>query len=514
MNIRTLTIEDAIAILRKHWPVLLVLAVVGAGIGWETARVLPKRYKSETVVLVEQPGVPGDYVKPIVIETVNQRLASMQEEILSRSRLEPIIRKLGLYAADIDRVPMDDLVAHLQNAIDVTPIRPMAETESQGLPGFTISVTFGEPNTAQQIAAEITSMFMEANSQAREKTVKETFDFVAAQLVQAKAKLDEQDAKLADFKRRYLGTLPDDAQTNLNVLTGLTSQLDATTQALSRAQQDKSFTESMLAQQLEAWQERQSGQSPNIDPDALGLQLNALQGQLALLRSKYTDDYPDVVKLKNDLANLQKRIAASGQQSQAESDPSRIQQSQAGPAQAPAKALAEPAQIQALRGQIHQHDIEIQERTAQQDELQRQIKNYQARVQSTPAVEQEYKSLTRDYQTALDFYNDLLRKRDQSAMATDLEKRQEGEQFQVLDAASLPTKPSFPNLPLFVAGGGAGGLGLALAFFLGMELIDTSLRNEKEVETQLHLPVLAMLPAMKPLSAKNASTSSFGIGVN
>src|ERR1022692_1264281 len=109
MNIRTLTIEDAIAILRKHWPVLLVLAVIGAGIGWETARVLPKRYKSETVVLVEQPGVPGDYVKPIVIETVNQRLASMQEEILSRSRLEPIIRKLGLYAADIDRVPMDDL---------------------------------------------------------------------------------------------------------------------------------------------------------------------------------------------------------------------------------------------------------------------------------------------------------------------------------------------------------------------------------------------------------------------
>jgi polysaccharide chain length determinant protein (PEP-CTERM system associated) len=517
MTIRTLTIEDAIAILRKRWPVFLLLAIVGAGIGWETARVLPKRYLSQTVVLVEQPQVPGDYVKPIVIETVNQRLASMQQEILSRSRLEPIIKKLGLYAEDVDRAPMDNLVARLQKTIDVTPIRPMAETQSEGLPGFTVGVTFGEPHMAQQIASEITSMFMEANSRARQQTVAETSDFLAAQLDQAKAKLNEQDAKLADFQRRYIGTLPDDEHTNLSVLTGLTSQLDATTQALSRAQQDKSFTESMLAQQVATWQEKQSGQ--NTDPDALELQLNALQGQLAVLRSKYTDDYPDVIKVKNDLINLQKRIADSSQQSQAEpakppAEPSQIQQSQAGPAQLPAKAPAEPSQIQALRTQIHQHDAEIKERTAQQDELQQQIKNYQARVQSSPAVEQEYKALTRDYQTALDFYNDLLRKRDQSAMATDLEKRQEGEQFQVLDAANLPTSPSFPNVPLFISGGAAGGLGLAMGLFLVIELIDNTLRNEKEVESLLHLPVLAMLPAIKAVSAKNAATSSFGVGVH
>src|SRR5208282_4167629 len=110
-------------------------------------------------------------------------------------------------------------------------------------------------------------------------------------------------------------------------------------------------------------------------------------------------------------------------------------------------------------------------------ELQQQIKLYQTRVRSSPAVEQEYKSLTRDYQTALDFYNDLLKKRDQSAMATDLERRQEGEQFQVLDAANLPSTPSFPNLQLFTMGGAAGGLGLGFALFLVMQLIDTSLRN-------------------------------------
>jgi polysaccharide chain length determinant protein (PEP-CTERM system associated) len=513
MTIRQLTIDDAIRILRKRWPVLLLLAFVGAGIGWQTARVLPKRYRSQTVVLVEQPGVPGNYVEPLVIENINQRLATMQEQILSGSHLVPIIQKLGLYGEDINRVSMDDLVARLQKAIDVTPIQPMALTGSQGLPGFTVSVTFGEPHAAQQISATITSMFMEANSRSREQTVEETSDFLAAQLDQAKVKLNEQDAKLADFKRRYVGTLPDEEQTNLNVLTGLTSQLDATTQALSRAQQDKSFTESMLAQQLATWQATQNGQGEQ-SPDTLELQLNALQGQLAALRSKYTDNYPDVIKVRNDIVDLQKRIAQSqaepaGPPAKAAAGPSQIQQSQAEPAEPPAKAAAEPSQIQALRAQIHQHDVDIKERTAQQDELQQQIKNYQARVQSSPAVEEEYKALTRDYQTALEFYNDLLRKRDQSAMATDLEKRQEGEQFQVLDAANLPNAPSFPNVTLFIGAGAVGGLGLAVGLFLAMELIDTSLRNEKEVENLLHLPVLATLPVIK--AAKN-TPSSLGIG--
>jgi polysaccharide chain length determinant protein (PEP-CTERM system associated) len=497
MAMRQLTAEDGIAILRRRWPVLLVLAIVGAGAGWEAARVLPKRFTSQTVVLVEQPTVPGDYVKPVVIENVNQHLASMQEEILSRSRLEPIIKEFGLYSEDIDRAPMDTLVARLRRTITVTPIQPMAQTGSAGLPGFTVSVTFDNPRMAQQISSTITSMFTEANSRARQQTAEETNDFLAAQLSDAKAKLDSQDAKLADFKRHYLGTLPDEAQANLNVLTGLTSQLDAATQALSRAQQDKSFSESMLTQQLANLQATQNGQNP----DTLELQLSALQAQLTALRSKYTDDFPDVIKVKNDVAELQKQIADSSQESETTT------------AAPPMKTPAEPSQIQSLRAQIHQHEVEIKERTAQQDELQQQIKVYQARVQSSPAVEQEYKELTRDYQTALDFYNDLLRKRDQSAMATDLERRQEGEQFQVLDAANLPSAPSFPNVQLFILGGAAGGLGLALAYFLFLELTDTSLRNEKDVESLLHLPVLAMLPAVN-VSAKKAGSPSLGIPVS
>jgi uncharacterized protein involved in exopolysaccharide biosynthesis len=153
--------------------------------------------------------------------------------------------------------------------------------------------------------------------------------------------------------------------------------------------------------------------------------------------------------------------------------------------------------MQSMRGQIRQYDQTIKELTARQEGVQQQIKLYEGRVQSSPAIEQQYKELTRDYQTALEFYNDLLKKRDQSAMATDLEQSQQGEQFQVLDPANLPDSPSYPKKLLFSMGGLAGGLGLGVALSLFMELKDTTFRSEKDIEALLHLPVLAMVPAIK-----------------
>jgi polysaccharide chain length determinant protein (PEP-CTERM system associated) len=475
-----ITLDDAIAIAKRHWILLVALAMTGAGLGYIATRVLPKKYTSVTLVLVEQPKVSDEYVHPVVSDDINQRLASMQQEILSRARLEPIIRQYGLYGNDINTVPMDKLVGRLQSGVTVSPVQAMAETQSQGLPGFTVSVAFADPGLAQKICSTITSMFTEENAELRKLSAKQTAEFLQTTIDDAKAKLDAQDARLADFKRRYLGQLPDEEQTNLNVLTGLTSQLDAATQALSRAQQDKSFAESMLGQQLQANQASQAGQVQ----DTLETQLAGLQGQLTVLRSKYTDDYPDVVKLRNDIATLQKKIAdASAGVKPADATPGR-------------KPAAEPTQVQNLRAQIAQHDIDIKQMTAQQDDIQRQIKLYQARVQSSPAVEQEYKAVTRDYNTALDFYNDLLKKRDQSAMASDLEQRQEGEQFRVLDQANLPTDPSFPRPTVFIPSGLGAGICLGVCIAFLMEFRDTSLRTESEVESLLQLPVLAMVPAM------------------
>ncbi len=473
--------RDVIAIVRRRWPLIVVLTLFGAVTGFIAAHILPKTFTSQTLVLVQQPAVSSVLVPTLNSDNTNQRLAAMQQQILSRSRLEPVIQELGLYHKDIDRVPMEDLVERLRRTITITPIQAMAETRAQNLPGFTISVAFDEPHSAQQICAKITSMFLAENIQLRKGEVTNTTEFLGKQLAEAKAKLDEQDAKLAAFQRRYLGSLPDQNQTNLNLLAGLTSQLEASTQALSRAQQDKSFAESVLGQQLSAWQASQSG----ISPETLDTQLAALQAQLVVLQSKYTNDHPDVIKAKGDIATLKQKIADAEQQ-----------QKNAPPDKA-LRAAVEPAQIQQLRGQIHQYTLVIKERTQQQEDIQKQINLYQSRVQSSPAVEQEYKLLTRDHQTALDFYNDLLKKHDQSSMSQGLEESEQAEHFRVLDPANYSDKPSFPKMPIFAGGGFAGGLALGIALTLFLESQDTSMRSERDVEIALRLPVLVAIPAIK-----------------
>src|SRR6202040_1332739 len=179
------------------------------------------------------------------------------------------------------------------------------QTKAQGLAGFTVSVDFDEPRLAQQICSAITSLFMEENLELRQRQAEQTTQFLAKQLDDAKAKLDEQDAKLATFQRRYLGSLPEDGPTNINVLQGLNAQLDAATQAIGRAQQDKTFAESALNQQLAAWQATQDGHNPQTQEQQLVL----LQNQLAELKSKYTDDHPDVIRVKGDIETLKKRIS-------------------------------------------------------------------------------------------------------------------------------------------------------------------------------------------------------------
>jgi protein tyrosine kinase modulator len=486
MTERELTLTDYTAMLRRRWVLLLVLTLVGGPLAYGVSRFLPNRYKSTTLVLVQQPSVPSEIVRPVDTTDIGQRLASMQQQILSRTRLEPIIRQFGLYPAEINRVSMEDLVGRLQKSIEVIALKPMDETRARDLPGFSVAVTMDSPRGAQQVCTAVTSMFIEENLRVRQQHSEDTTQFIVQQLADAKAKLDEQDSKLAAFQTRYMGILPDETKTNLNLLMGLTSQLDAATQALARAQQDKTFAESMLTQQIGAWQAAQSGRNP----ETLDQQLAALQVQLASLESRYTGDHPDVIKAKNDIAALKKKLAESEEQKK-----------QAVPDKAP-KSTVEPQQVAQLRAQIHNYDQVIAEKTREQDKIKDQIRVYQERVQSSPAVEQQFKELTRDHQTALDFYNDLLKKRDQSAMATDLEHHQEGEQFRVLDPANLPDKPSFPNRPLFALGGLAGGLGLGLVIAFALEMKDTSMRTERDVEFTLRLPVLAMVPAIEPLSEK------------
>jgi polysaccharide chain length determinant protein (PEP-CTERM system associated) len=485
---RELTIDDYLAILRRRLWVILIPALLGPALAYLISLQLHERYTSTTLVLVERQTVPESYVRSVVADELNHRLATMQEQILSRTRLQPIIEKFGLYKNELSQVGVEDLVAQLRMSISVRGVKTMTGTQADsGLPGFTISFTADNPRLAQQVCAEIASMFMAENLRIREQRAEGTTEFLTKQLGEAKRKLDEQDARLATFKQRYTGQLPGQEQTNLNILMGLNTQLEAVSQAMGGAQREKSYLESMLTQQLAAWE---ASQGTN-NPETLEKQLANLQSQLVSLEARYTPNHPDVTKTKNDIAHLKKKIEQAG--AAAKDKPAAGVQKAKG---------SEPAQIQQLRSQIRLAEDIIRGKSRDQERIQNEIKNYQARIQLSPVVEQQYKELTRDYQTALDFHNDLLSKKTQSEMATDLERRQQGEQFRVMDPANLPERPSFPNRPLFALGGLGGGLALGLGLALVLEMRDKSLRNERDVEFYLQLPTLALLPSVQSGNGK------------
>jgi len=481
-------LEDVRRVIRRNWWIIPVCAVVCGTAGVLLALILPKKYTSETIVLISKPMVPIDYVKPVETEDMNQRLASMKEQILSRTRLEPVIEKFGVYHEDQGKVPMDQLVDRLRKGIEISPLQSMPGTQDRSLPGFNVSVTFNNPQTAQEICTEVTSMFTVQNSRALVQQAANTNSFISQQLNEAKAKLDEQDAKLAEFKRQHLGSLPEEEQTNLGLLTALNSQLEANTQALSRAEQDKAFNESLLSQQEANWKASQTGQNPSTLED----QIRTLQDQLTSLESKYTAEHPDVIKTRKLIEELRKQKAEGPKN---------------GDVSGQSQTKAEPLNIQQLRAHSRQDEINIADLTRRQGQIQDQIRVLQGRVQASPMVEQQLKELTRSYQSALVFYNDLQKKDQDSGMAKNLAQQEEGEQFRVLDPPSLPVTPVFPKKLNFAGGGVGGGFALSLAVLYFFMITDKTLHTERDVELNLKLIVLAAVPNLEVVGADNGNLS-------
>lgn len=481
-------LQDYVAIAKRRWPVLVVLAFLGCGIAFSVARVLPKKFTSQTTVLVDPSRVSKEVVPELVNEDINHKLGSMKQQILSRSRLEPIIDKYGLFAHESKNITKEEQIEKLRTAIDVSPLPPAPGTEDRRFSGFHVSVTLDDPVAAQKICAEITTKFMEQNLQAGTNITQNTEDFLAHNLADAKAKLDEQDAKLAEFKRRNSGSLPDETQTNLGLLTGLNTQLQAATQAIGQAQSNKAYTESLLSSQEAAWKSAQSG----TNPQALDQQLALMQDQLAALEARYTDEHPDVVKMRKSIEQLKAKIERAAKDS-------------GGAPKTPAASTFEPPQLQQLRAQLKQNEIAVSELVKRQQQIQDQIRTIQGRLQMSPAVEQQFKDLTRDYQVALDFHQELLKKSNTAGLGSRLHQSQQDEQFQVVDPASLPEKPTFPDWRIFSAGGFVLGFVLGIGLSALLEFQDKTLRTEREVEVFLKVPALAMLPVFEPTGQKRGS---------
>jgi polysaccharide chain length determinant protein (PEP-CTERM system associated) len=492
---RELTIDDYLAMLRRRVMLILIPTLLAPLAGFLISYLFTAKFTSRSLILVEAQQVPTGVVQSVVTEDLSQRIATMQQQVLGRNRLQPVVERLGLVRGGKN---LDEVIDDIRTGLQLEPVvadlslpdsakkRP---GQSTSVPGFTVNYTGPNPKEAQNICNELTSMLLTENQASRERVAQSTTDFISRQLDEAKRNLDDQDSKFAAFKRQYSGQLPGDEDNNLKVLGTLNSQLDADTQTVSRAQQDKAYTESLLAQQLAAWKSSQG----TSNPQSLQQQLTQLQSQLLSLQSKYTPDHPDVIKTQADIAEVKKKLAEANDAAANSSD-------------ATDKAsLAEPAEIRQLRMQIHQYAEVLAQATREQKRIADQIKLYQSRVAISPEVEEKYKLLTRDYDTAQKFYADLLAKKSTSEMATDMERRQQGEQMRLLNPASLPDTPSFPNRLMFAGGGLGAGLVFGLGLALWLELRDKSIRNEADVEASLQMPVLVSLPWVTEEVEKNGN---------
>ncbi len=479
---RPLVPEDYFTMLKRRWWIVLLPLLILPIVSYLFSYTIPPQYQSQTLVLVEGQKVPEGYVKPVLAEDLDSQLASMKEQIFSRSRLQPILENYNLFSTG--QTDMDERIELMRKNIEIKPIHSEV---GRGLPGFYISYKASDAHVAQAVCSEITSMFTNENLKQRAQSAEGTTEFLKGQLDNAKRSLDDQDMKLAQFQQKYMGKLPGEESSNSSMLTTLTTQLESANQDLARREQDRGLMQSMLAQVTNtatplAGAPATTAPISNPALEAEQADLQVLQSQEADLLLHYTSDYPEVVAVRRKIAELRKKMS---QQAAAPA---------AGRAPGSVAAVRENLAIQQLRAQLHAADLGIEAKRKEQAQIQASMRNYQERLEASPAVEQQYKMLTRDHETAQAFYNELQTKMAGATMSTDLEKRQEGEHFQVVDAANLPDAPFSPKRPVFAISGAGFGLVLGLIISGLLEYRDTTLRTERDVWAFTNLPTLGVIP--------------------
>jgi len=481
-------------VVRRRWWILLPLLLTWLVV-WGGSWTLPTTYQSEALISAERQKVSDQYVMENVNVNLQNRLQSTTQQVLSHASLQVIINRFKLYATP----PKIKGLFKPKDPID--QMRGDIKIELVGAPGyrgefftFKIHYTADTPELAQQVNSELTSLFINENVRAQRQLSENTTAFLDSELAAARAKMEEQEAEVSTFKAKHAGNLPGQLQSNVQILAGLQAQLASTQHALDTSKQQKIYLESLL-QQYQSAQASLGGDSTVISTQALDKVLQDLRLQIQNLRTRYTDDHPNVVALNDEIAKTEalrkqnEAEIASNQQTGKSTDP--IDFSAAEGVQ-----RGSPTAIMQLQSQLKANQLEIQNEQQHAKDLESQTMVYQGRLNLTPETEQELAVVSRGYDEARFNYNSLLQKQTQSQLATSLGQQQQGQQFHIIDPPKLPDKPSAPNRFLISLVGLALGsaLGLGVATFL--ELTDVRFRQEKDLEGILPARMLVGIPRL------------------
>jgi polysaccharide biosynthesis transport protein len=471
---------------------------------WSASWVLPAKYRSGTLILVEKPTVPQQFVMPNVASSIQDRLQSITQQILSRTRLLHILETEDLYSEYRSRRTPDELVDKMRTDIEVEVVR--AQNTDQ-LTSFNVYYSSKSPALAQRVTRELTDLFISENLEVRQEQSQNTTKFLENQLEQARITLSEQEEKVRQFKEAHLGELPGQTQSNLQILSGLQGQLQSAEDSLSRARQQDTYLQSLLSQYRTLQRSASAGTNNSVRPPAIEQELDKLRSQLADLSSRYTDRHPDVRKLKEEIAKTERMkqqltadLKSVSQQSSTDNSTSTAVYS----------AVNTPT-IMEVESQLKANQIEITSRQRAIDNIEKDIRDYQGRLNQTPVSEQEFTDITRGYEQSKANYDELLKKKNDSELATNLELRQQGEHFQILDPPSLPQKPYFPNRLKMCGIGLAIGMILGGAFAGGSEFLDDRLFNEEELKRLIPVDVIAEIPVISTMEEDRNRRLQLGI---
>jgi polysaccharide biosynthesis transport protein len=482
-------VQHYLGIARRRPLHFLIPAFLGWLAVWGISWLLPASYKSSTLILVEEATMPKDYVVPNINEDLQERLQSMTEQILSRTRLHHIIEGMNLYQKKGSRLSADESVQQMRKDISVDLVRD----PQNHITAFNVAYSASNPNVAQEVTGELTKLFIDENLEVRQQQSEGTTKFLENQLETARQALSEQEKKVREFKVRHVGELPTQLASNMQILGGLQAQLQTEEDALNTAKQQRVYLETLIGQYRTLQGSPGSAQSVPIGLPAIDGELDKLKAQLADLSSRYTELHPDVRKLKDQIAKNEKMrdellADLKNQTSSSQSDEGAVT---AVSAADPTQAASPTAQLQS---QLRANEIEIKNREQTVATLKAKVDDYQARLNQEPVSEQQLTDLSRGYDQSKATYDELLKKKNESALATNMELLKQGQRFRVLDPPSLPLKPVFPNRLEFCGIGLLVGLVLGAATVGAFEMLDDRIYDEKELKGLLPVTVISEIP--------------------
>ncbi len=510
---------------KRRWTILLTSLALGA-ISTALVLVLPPVYHADALVVVDSQKIPESYVVSSINSDINERLSAITQQIMSTARLLKIISTYDLYHKERETRPQEEVILKMRRDISIDIERGWKGAKPNG---FRVGYRGRNPVIVAEIANQLANLYIEENLRSRESQAAGTADFVDSQLVQAKKSLEETEAKVSELKLRYKGELPEEATTLIAGISQLQTQLQGDQDAIYRLQQEKAVLETNLdTAKTSADYMTKLATTP---PPAASVPptphiWDADEQQLRVLRGKYTDDYPQIVTLRAEIARYKQLEAeeareamAARQAEQATKGPAAAA-TPAGPAVPPAlgiEMIQQKGNIANMNTRMQLIDRSIAGLNADRDRVINAIRDYQSRLEHVPIVVQQMAAITRDYDISKRNYLSLLDKKISSGMATDMERRQQSERFIIVDPARVPEEPIEPNRPLWGAIGGL--LSIALGFMVGfgLELKKKALLGEWELSPQSvvlgRVPYMRAVPPpslLKRLAVVSVATLSLG----